>query len=307
MKKIFALICIISLAFGQLGFAQTAQVAPFAESKVFGLFELKGAIESADPARLREVAFSSVPPDASNLTKDLYYGAITYAAINIGNIGKAEEIARQWIASKTGTLTPWQMLFEILWRGTATEMEEAVTLGHELITKDAKYAVGKINTRVKLAELYLSLGEYAKAEELLKESEALLIDLRQMGLRGDMAMWAPYIRGKYFKIRCIEQIAQFQFKKAEESCLQSAGLNADAVNYKRMVGRVQQADLESEQFRTQTLLARIYIHQSRFYDAETMLKNQKHCWRPRAVSRLKEHWFIGPNWNWQPPGKMELP
>jgi len=275
MKKIFALICIISLAFGQLGFAQTAQVAPFAEGKVFGLFELKGAIESADPARLREVAFSSVPPDASNLTKDLYYGALAYAALNISNMGKAEEIARQWIASNTGTLRPWQMLFEILWRATATKIEEAVTLGHELIAKDTKHAPGKINTRVKLAELYLSLGEYAKAEKLLKESEALLIDLRQMGVRGDMAVWAPYTRGKYFKVRCIEQIAQFQFKKAEESCLQSAGLLADAVNYKRMVSSVEQRDLESEQHSIQMLFAQIYVHQSRFYDAETMLKKSK--------------------------------
>jgi tetratricopeptide (TPR) repeat protein len=234
MKKIFAFICIISLAFGQLGFAQTAQVAPFAEGKVFGLFELKGAIESADPARLREVAFSSVPPDASNRTKDLYYGALAYAAINISNLSKAEEIVRQWRASNTGSHTPTSTLFTMLWRATATKMEEAVILGHQLIATRTTNATEKIQSRANLAELYLSLGEYAKAEELLKESEALLIDLLQMGVRGEMAMWAPNTRGQYFKVRCVQQIGQFQFKKAEESCLQSVGLFADALNYKRM-------------------------------------------------------------------------
>jgi len=274
MKKLPALICIFSLAFSQLGFSQTAPVVLPVTTKVFGLLELRDAVNSKDEDKWRELAYSQAPTNALSTTIDMYYGAMLLGAFKINDLARIDAIAKLWEDAKTGSPSPLQVRFAVLSQGTGNQLEEAMQLGTDYVTRAMNGPASKIGSRADLANLYLSVGEFTKADALLDEAAVVMQgDLARMGLSGFWALYSPLAKGKYFQTRCNQQTLLFQYEKAEQSCLQAIGHQKDALGYYRMGNPFEQLGLTSYHIQTYAKLAEIYSKKDRFFDAESMIRS----------------------------------
>jgi CHAT domain-containing protein/tetratricopeptide (TPR) repeat protein len=271
MTKLLSLIAVLLVVFCQVGFAQTAPVAPLV-GRVLGLLELRDAVNSTDEAKQRELAYSAAPANASFQTTDMYYGAMLLGALKISDLPRVETIAKLWNAAQTGSNAAKDIRFAILSQGIGLDLEEAIKLG-EANVASATHITLKIMSRSDLAILYVSLGEFEKAETLLSEAELTVRNEQpKAGLRGDWAFWTPYSRAQYLKTRCIQKAALFQLKQAEEFCLQAVGSQNDAIKYKRLANPFAQLGVGTFQVQTYSKLAKIYSKTNRFYDAELAIK-----------------------------------
>lgn len=243
----------------------------FAQGKVLGLLELRNAVLSDDKVLLKSAAYSNVPTGASFATTDLYSQGILGAALKFGDIGRAEEIARNWVKANTGNLTAKSALFSILARGTGVALEEAAKLGAEFVALSDFDR--RVRSRQELAHLYLNIGEFAKAETLLVEAEKLIRnELSQYGLRGNWAFWVPNTKAGYFKTRCTQHMMLYQFKKAEGFCIEANELIADAIKNRGMVNSIDQTNSLGSQIEQLAILSSVYIKTGRFFDAATGIK-----------------------------------
>ena len=266
MKKLSIFISFLLLTFCQLGYAQTEPTT----GKVFSVEELRNALQSSDRAKWSEIVDSEVPASANFNEIDFRYGAKIQASLRLGLAGKAEEISRKWIAAGTGHLTPKFTLFEMLWRGTATQLEDAISVGEDLINS-ARFPNEKVRTRLRLANLYLTLGEFSKADALLVEAQAIVPSFRN-DRRPAAAFFNPLANAELYKSKCLQQQVLFQPNKATDLCLQSVEAALEANKNKALLPPQQVRFADMIRIQAWTTLTDIYSISGRFYDADLSIK-----------------------------------
>ena len=286
MKKLAAFLFFLSLG-----------VCPcaFAHGKVFGLLELRSAVLGTDEAQWRNVAYSDVPADASQATTDLYYEAMYLAAFKLGDLGRAETLVKLWEQANTGSIRPRAIRFQLLARSTGVQLEEAAVLGEEQVTRaDKQEPDFRILARNELASLYLSVGEYGKAETLLSQAELIVRnDLSRSGRAGRWAFVIDYATTRYLSTRCVQQIHLYQYKKAEAFCLQAISVNEEAIKNRRMGNPYAASIVTPNQIENYATLAKIYINTNRYYDAEIAIKKANERPSNASVPSFARDWITG--------------
>ncbi len=277
----------------QIGLAQGQT-----QSRVLGLLELRDAVQSSDEVKLHELAYSLAPANASNTTTDMYYGAMLLGAMKLNDLKRAEEIARLWETTSPTSKVSKNVRFALLSQGIGTQLEEAIALGESNVTNEKRFNVKLINIS-DLAILYLSVGEFDKAEKVLMQGESIVINEQaRAGFAGVAAFWTPYSKAQYLRSRCIQQTLLFQYKKAEEFCLQSISSRNDADRYKRMTDLLTQLGVGTYQVQTYARLAEIYIKTGHYFDAENAIK--------KATDILASGQALGVAHAWMLEAKIQL-
>lgn len=290
MNKLRTLLMCFAIGFCQSGFAQ---------GKVFGLLELRSAVLGDDENQWRSVAYSNVPPDASHTTLDIYYEAMYLAAFKLSDVGRAEAVTELWQKANTGSVRPKTIRFQLLARSSGTQLEEAAVLGEEnVVFSDSQAPDFRILSRNELASLYLSVGEFAKAETLLTQAEAIVRgDLARSGLAGRWAFVAAYATTRYLSTRCSQQIYLYQYKKAEDFCLRAIAANNDAISTKRMGNPFAASVVVPNQIENYTMLASIYINMHRYYDAEMAIKKASEIRATIPTAHFATGWIALASWD----------
>lgn len=236
--------------------------------RVLPLLELRDAAQGSDLAKMRELAFSDLPSNASLSTIDLYSGAQMGAAMALNELGQLEKILRRWIAANPSNLDPKFILLTTLSLGVGTQLEEAFALGQELINA-AGFPSSRVNSRSAVAELHVRTGEFAKAEQVLEDARRIVeSDLQRWGTAGVRAYWNPYTQYTHHTAWCRLQVARNRLDDAERHCRQALAAMTQAFRWRTMMPALFQVNAATRMSDAWLTIAEVQLARNALFDAE---------------------------------------